>query len=164
MSKAPAEGMIGPLPSKRGGRPADAGRHAIQIAQEWVDEGESEARRRMRELRMRDLRISEHERGQPDDDGDGRWPAFDAKDRKGRANTTGADVDAVVLNPDRLTGQKGGRIWPRMKLKDRIDSIMGHEYVEFQASGRRADAVKNAARTRLPISDEARRPNRARAR
>jgi hypothetical protein len=51
-----------------------------------------------------------------------------------------------------------------MRLKDRIDATIAQEYEELLAEGKHAVAVKNAARTRLPISDEARRLNRARAR
>jgi hypothetical protein len=153
------KGVIGEPPSARGGRPADAGLHAKQIAQEWEDVGERYVRRRMKELG-----IPEHERGQPDYDGDGRWRAFDPKGRKGGANTTGAVVDSGVLNPELLKGQKGGRIWPKMKLKDRIDAIIAHEYEELHSGGKHADAVNNAAKTKMPISDEARRLNRARAR
>jgi hypothetical protein len=159
MSKKPRPGMIGEPPSARGGRPADPGLHASQVAQEWEDVGERYVRRRMHELG-----IPEHERGQPDYDGDGRWRAFDPKGRKGGANTTGAVVDSGVLNPELLKGQKGGRIWPKMRLKERIDAIIAHEYEELHAGGKHADAIKNAAMTKLPISDEARRLNRARAR
>ena len=73
-------------------------------------------------------------------------------------------VDSGVLNPELLKGQKGGFIWPKMKLKDRIDAINAHEYEELCAGGKHAEAIKNAAKTELPISDEARRLNRARAR
>lgn len=151
--------MLGEPPSAPGGRPADPGLHASQIAQEWEDIGERYVRRRMEELG-----IPQHERGQPHYDGDGRWRAFDPKGRKGGANSTDAVVDSGVLNPGLLKGQKGARIWPKMKLKDRIDAIIAHEYEELHAGGRHADAVKNAARTKLPISDEARRLNQARAR
>ena len=159
MSKKPPPGMIGEPPSARGGRPADPGLHASQVAQEWEDVAERYVRRRMRELG-----ILEHERGQPDYDGDGRWRAFDPKGRKGGANTTGAVVDSGVLNPELLKGQKGGRIWPNLRVRDRIDATIAHEYEELHAGGKHADAVKNAAKTELPISDEARRLNRARAR
>ncbi len=152
-------GMFGLPPSARGGRPADPGLHARQIAQEWEDVGERYVRGR-----MKDLGIPHHERGQPDYDGDGQWRAFDPQGRKGGANTTGAVVDSGVLNPDLLKGKKGGRIWPRMRLRDRIDATIAHEYEELQAGGKHADAVKAAAKTKLPISDEARRLNRARAR
>jgi hypothetical protein len=63
-----------------------------------------------------------------------------------------------------LKGKKGGRFWPKMRLKDRIDAIIAHEYEEIRASGKHADALEAAAKTDLPISDLARRLNRARAR
>jgi hypothetical protein len=113
---------------------------------------------------MKELGIPENQIGQPDYDGDGRWRSFDPNGRKGGANTTGAVVDSGVLNPDLLKGQKGGRIWPKMRLRDRIDAAIAHEYEELHADGRHAQAVKNAAKTNLSISDEARRLHRARAR
>jgi hypothetical protein len=73
-------------------------------------------------------------------------------------------VDSGVLNPELLKGNKGGRIWPKMRLKDRIDAIIVHEYEELRSGGKHAEALKAAAKTELPISDEARRLNRARAR
>jgi hypothetical protein len=151
--------MIGEPPSARVGRPAHPGLHAQQIAREWEEIGESYTRRRMRELG-----IPEHQHGHPEFEGDGRWHAFDPYGRKGGANTTGVVVDSGVLNPDLLKGHKGRRIWPKMKLKARIDAIIAHEYEELRAGGNHAEALKNAARTNLPISDEARRLNRARAR
>ncbi len=66
--------------------------------------GERYVRRRMEELG-----IPEHERGQPDYDGDGRWRAFDPQRRKGGANTTGAVVGSGVLNSDLLKSKQGGR-------------------------------------------------------
>jgi hypothetical protein len=73
-------------------------------------------------------------------------------------------VDSGVLNPDLLQGKRGGRIWPKLRLKDCIDAIIAHEYEELRSGGQHAEALKAAARTELPISDEARRLNRARAR
>jgi hypothetical protein len=151
--------MIGIPPSRRGGRPADIAAHANQVAQEWEDVGEGYVRRRMKELGIPDQQI-----GQPDYGGDGRWRAFDPYERQGGKNTTGAVVDSGVLNPELLKGKKGGRIWPKMRLKDRIDAIIAHEYEELRVGGQHADALKAAAKTDLPISDEARRLNRARAR
>ncbi len=73
-------------------------------------------------------------------------------------------MDSGVLNPELLKGQKGGRVWLKMKRKDRIDAIIAHEYEELHAGGKHAEAVKTAAKTELPISDEARRLNRTWAR
>ena len=92
--------------------------------------GERYVRRRMRELG-----IPETENGQPDYGGDGRWRAFDPRGDTGGANTTGVTVDSGVLNPDLLKGKKGGRIWPKMRLKDRIDAIIAHEYEELRDGG-----------------------------
>jgi hypothetical protein len=87
-----------------------------------------------------------------------------AYERQGGNNTTGAVVDSGVLNPELLKRKKGGRIWPKMRLKDRIDAIIVHEYEELHAGGKHAAALNAAAQTDLPISDDARRLNRARAR
>jgi hypothetical protein len=73
-------------------------------------------------------------------------------------------VDSGVLNPELLEGQKGGRVWPKLGIKDRIDAIIAHEYEELRAGGNHAEAVRAARRTKLPISEEAKRLNRARAR
>jgi hypothetical protein len=151
--------MIGTPPSERGGRPTDMAAHASQVAQEWEDVGEGYVRRRMKELG-----IPDHQIGQPDYSGDGRWRAFDPYERQGGKNTTGAVVDSGVLNPELLTGKKGARLWPTMRLKDRIDAVIAHEYEELRSAGKHADALKSAAKTDLPISDEARRLNRARTR
>jgi hypothetical protein len=102
MSKKP-RGMIGLLPSARGGRPADPGLHTSQIVQEWEDVRESYVRRGNRELG-----IPEHMNGEPDYAGDGKWRAFDPRGRKGGTNTTGVVVDSGVLNPERLRGEEGG--------------------------------------------------------
>jgi hypothetical protein len=51
-----------------------------------------------------------------------------------------------------------------MRLQHRIDAIISHEYEELMAVGDHAGAIRNAAKTGLPITDEARRLNRARAR
>jgi hypothetical protein len=151
--------MIGIPPSERGGRPADIAAHASQVAQEWEEVGEDYVRRRMKELG-----IPDHQIGQPDYAGDGRWRAFDPYTKTGGINTSGVVVNSGVLNPELLKGKKGGRIWPKLRLKDRFDAIIAHEYEELRAGGSHVEALKAAARTELPISAEARRLNRARAR
>jgi hypothetical protein len=50
-----------------------------------------------------------------------------------------------------------------MRLKDRIDATIAHEHDDIRAGGKHAGALEVAAKTELPISDEARRLNRARA-
>jgi hypothetical protein len=151
--------MTGSPASRRGGRPADIAAHASQVAQEWEDVGEGYICRRMKELG-----IPDHQIGQPDYGGDGRWRAFDPYTKTGGSNTTGVVVNSGVLNSELLKGKKGGRIWPKMRLKDRIDAIIAHEFEELRAAAKHEDALKAAAKTDLPISDQARRLSRARAR
>jgi hypothetical protein len=73
-------------------------------------------------------------------------------------------LDFGVLNFDLLKGEKGGKLWANARLRDRIDAAISHEYEELLANGNHAKAIKNAAKTKLPISDMAKRINRARAR
>jgi hypothetical protein len=136
--------------------PAD---HAEQFAHDWADRLELYCTERMQALGIHPDMI-----GQPDYDGDGRWRAFNPYGRKGGENTTGVVVDSGVLNPELMKNQKGGRIWPRLRLRDRIDAIISHEYEELRHGGRHDAAIDAAAKTDLPISREALRLNRARAR
>jgi hypothetical protein len=108
--------------------------------------------------------IPDHQIGQPDYGADGRWRAFDPYSKTGGSNTTGLVVNSGVLNPELLKGMTGGRIWPKLRIKDRIDAIIAHEFEELRSGGRHIEALKAAARTELAISAEARRLNRARAR
>ena len=114
--------------------------------------------------RNRELGIPEPMNGQPGYGGDGKWRAFNPRGMTGGSNTTGVVVDSGILNPDLLKGQKGGRIWRELGVRDRIDGIISHEYEELLAGGDHARALKAAAGTKLPISDASRRLNRARAR
>jgi hypothetical protein len=154
--KKPSPGMIGEPPSARGGRPADPGLHAQQIAREWEDVAEGWVRRRMKELGIPDDQIGE--RG-----ASGERRAFDSSGRQGGANSTGVMVDSGVLNPELLKGKKGGRIYPKLSARDRADAIIAHEYEELR-HGSHAEALKAAVKTDLPISDGARRLCRAMAR
>jgi hypothetical protein len=61
-----------------------------------------------------------------------------------------------VLNPGLLKGKKGGRIWPKARLRNRIDAIIAHEWAEDKTLDHDA-ALKSATRTELPVSDGARR-------
>jgi hypothetical protein len=154
--------MIGLPPSARGltGRPPiDPTVHAEDFAHRYAFPLDQYCT-----IRIDELGIPDDMNGQPDLDDNGQWHAFNPRGRKGGENTTGVVVDSGVLNPDLLKGKKGGRIWPKMRLKDRIDAIIAHEYEELRAGGKHAVALKAAATTKLPISDEARRLNRAIAR
>src|SRR5262249_39340828 len=56
--------------------------------------------------------------------------AFMPHDREGGNIITGITVNSGGLNPDLLKGQKGGRLWPRARLRDRVDAIIAHEWAE----------------------------------
>lgn len=136
--------------------PAD---HAEDFARRWADRLDWYCT-----IRMSELGIPDGMNGQPDYDGDGRWRAFDPAGRKGGGNTTSVVVDSGILNPELLKGQKGGRIYPRLALRDRIDAAIAHEYEELRRGGSHAAALRESAETDLPITPGARRLNRARAR
>jgi hypothetical protein len=157
LSDKPLPAMIGLPPSARGltGRPADIAEHASEVGREWEDVAERYVRRRIRELG-----IEESMNGEPDFGGSGRWRAFDPDGQQGGGCVTGVVVDSGVLNPELLKGKKGGRIYPRLRLRDRIDAAIAHEFAEL-LHGSHAEALKSAGRTELPIRPGARRLCRA---
>jgi hypothetical protein len=108
---------------------------------------------------MEELGIPEHLHGAPDFGGDGERRAFISRGRSGGHITTGITVNSGVLNPHLLEG-KCSRIWPRARLRDRIDAVIAHEYEEDRI-GTHELALKHAPKTELPISDGARRIRRA---
>ena len=150
-------GMEGTPPSRRQ-MPEDPADHAQDFARRWADRLDEYCA-----LRMQELGIPEDMNGQPDFDGDGRWRAFNPHGREGGGNTTGVIVDSGA-DPELLKGQKGGKLWAKARLRDRVDAAISHEFEELRHGGSHAEAIKAAARTELPISDLARRINRARAR
>lgn len=133
-----------------------------------ADHAEDFAHRYERELdqycaiRMEELGIPKRLHGATDFDGDGRWKAFIAHEREGGNITDGISVNSGVLNPELLRG-KGSRVWPKARLRDRIDAIIAHEYEEDR-TGSHEDALKAAPKTELPISEGARRILRAMSR
>ena len=74
---------------------------------------------------MQELGIPQDKNGAPDLDRTGKWRAFDPD-----GHTGGVYLNSGVLNPDLLKGQKGGRIWAKARLRDRIDAIVAHEWEE----------------------------------
>jgi hypothetical protein len=156
--KKPPPDMIGPPPSARGGRPADPGLHAQQIAREWADVGRSYAERRMKELGIPKAKI-----GADDPRASKPWRAFDPDERTGGSVSTGIVIDSGVLNPELLKGKKGGRVWANETLRNRIDAIIAHEWAEHQTLDHDA-ALKAAAKTELPVGDGAKRILKAMAR
>ena len=153
-------GMIGPSPSERGlpAVPADPGTHAQRVAREWRDVGQSYAERRMKELGITKDKIGADDprAGKP-------WRAFDPDEKTGGSVSTGIVVDSGVINPDLLKGQKGARVWAKATLRDRMDAIIAHEWAENGTLDHVA-ALKQAAKTELPVTDGARRILKAMAR
>jgi hypothetical protein len=137
--------------------PPDPADHAEDFSHRWADQLDRYCAERMEALGIPPEKIgaSSHEHGIA-------WCAFNPHDRSGGGISTGITVESGVLNPDLLKGKKGGRIWPKARLRDRIDAIIAHEYEEDR-HGTHAEAVKAAAKTELPISDGAKRILRAMA-
>lgn len=109
---------------------------------------------------MHELGIPDDKNGAPDFDGDGRWLAFQPRDRSGGNITSGVVVNSACLNPDLFKGRKGGRIWPKAPLRNRVDAIIAHEWEEDRLGSHEA-ALKGAPKSDLPITQGARRILRA---
>jgi hypothetical protein len=105
---------------------------------------------------MEELGIPEHLHGTRDLEGGGRWTAFIACDRQGGSLLEGIAVNSGCLNRLLLKGKPGARVYAKARLKDRIDAIIAHEYEQDRLGSHEA-ALKNGAKTALPVTDGARR-------
>ena len=112
---------------------------------------------------MRELGIPKAKIGADDPRAGRPWRVFDPDEKTGGSISTGIVIDSGVLNPDLLKGKKGGRIWPTLRLKDRIDAIIAREWAEEKTLDHDA-ALKAAAKTELPVSEGAKRILKAMAR
>jgi hypothetical protein len=135
--------------------PSDPADHAQDFANRWADRLDQYC-----VTRMHELGIPDHKNGAPDFDGDGRWLAFQPRERTGGNITSGVLVNAGCLNPELFKGRKGGRIWPKARLRDRVDAIIAHEWEEDRLGSHEA-ALKGAPKSDLPITEGARRILRA---
>jgi hypothetical protein len=138
--------------------PTDPADHAQDFAHRWADRLDEYCA-----VRMEELGIPLEKIGADDLRPHMQWCAFDPQGSEGGHITKGITINSGVLNPDLLKGQKGGRLWPKARLRERIDAIIAHEWAESKLVRHEA-ALKAAARTELPISDGARRICRAMAR
>lgn len=138
--------------------PPDPADHAVQFAHDWADRLDEYCALRMEELGIpSDLTGSEDPyTGRP-------WRAFVAHERTGGYFGGGITVNSGVINPELLKGRKGGRLWPKARLRDRIDAVIAHELAEHEHGDHDA-ALKAAAKTELRVTDGARRILRAMAR
>lgn len=135
--------------------PSDPADHAEDFAHRYALELDAYCA-----VRMEELGIPKRLLGATDFAGDGKWKAFIAHGRSGGNLTDGISVNSGCLNPDLLKGEKGGRLFAKAQLRDRIDAVIAHEYEEDRLGSHEA-ALKNAPKTALPITEGARRILRA---
>ena len=138
--------------------PTDSADHAEDFAHRWADQLDEYCT-----IRMDELGIPNDKNGEQDPNRPKSWRAFVPEERTGGYTSKGITVNSGCLNPELLKGKKGGRIWPKARLRDRIDSIIAHEWAEDQILDH-DEALKAAAKTELPVSDGAKRILRAMAR
>jgi hypothetical protein len=72
-------------------------------------------------------------------------------------------LDSGIFNTELLTkdyGEQVAKIWRKMRLKPRMEAITAHELAEAE-SGSHAEALTDAADTRLPVGHLARKLLRA---
>ncbi len=138
--------------------PTDPADHADDFAHRWADQLDEYCT-----IRMDELGIPNGKNGEQDPDRPETWRAFVPDERTGGYTSNGITVNSGCLNPELLKGKKGGRIWPKARLRDRIDSIIAHEWAEDQTLDH-DEALKAAAKTELPVSEGAKRILRAMAR
>ena len=148
LRRQPRPAMVGIPPSARKipAIPADPAEHAVQFAHTWADRLEHHV-----EGRMHALDIPEHQIGASDLEHGVPWRVFFPHDAPGGGNVPGGriTVDSGVLNPELNAEKYGPRyasLWKKARLRDRIDSIIVHEYEEAKGVSH-AEAV---ARRRTP--------------
>jgi hypothetical protein len=127
--------------------PSDPADHAQDFAHRWADRLDEHCT-----IRMDELGIPSHKNGEKDPIRPGSWRAFVPDERTGGYTSRGITVDSGVLNPELLKGRKGSRLWPKARLRDRIDAVIAHEWAEDQTLDHDA-ALKAAALTEPPVSD-----------
>ncbi len=80
--------------------PADPADHAQDFAQRYAEPLDWYCT-----IRMQELGIPEDKNGAPNFDRDGRWRAFEWRERTGGSITKGVYVNSGVLNPDLMRGR-----------------------------------------------------------
>ena len=113
----------------------------------------------MTELGIQDI-------GMPDLDAGIQWAAFHPHGTIGGSYEPDGRLiaDSGVFNLDLLKknySKKASRLFERSRLRDRLDSIIAHEFEEHRNGMSHAAPLKAAPTTDLPISDRARKICRA---
>ncbi len=138
--------------------PSNPDDHAEDFAHRWADRLDEYCT-----IRMAELGIPDAKNGEADPSNPGTWRSFVAEERTGGYTSRGITVNSGCLNPDLLRGRKGGRVWTKARLRDRIDAVIAHEWAEDQTLDHN-EALRAAAKTDLPVGDGARRILKAMAR
>jgi hypothetical protein len=116
----------------------DPAEHAKDFSARWVDRLENAVEGRMHALGLADDQI-----GTSDHKNRVAWRTFFPDEGDG-GNVTAVgriNVDSGVLNPDLLIeayGEQAAKVWAKARLRDRIDSIIVHEEVEYRENGHEA--------------------------
>jgi hypothetical protein len=138
--------------------PADPAEHARQFAAAWADCLEAYAKRRMREVGVREDWI-----GTVDVEHRIDRRAFFPHQSVGGDNIhqRGINLDSGILNPaliDARTEPELSSHWSKARLRHRTDAVIAHEYEEASCDLplQHEQAKRNAPETRLHIDEPAR--------
>jgi hypothetical protein len=138
--------------------PADPADHARQFATDWADRLEAYARRRMREVGVREDWI-----GNVDVEHRIDRRAFFPHESAGGYNLhqRGINLDSGILNPDLIDARADPELssaWRKARLRHRADAVIAHEYEEASAALplQHEGAKRKAPDTRLDIDEPAR--------
>jgi hypothetical protein len=149
----PLPAMIGLPPSQR---PMwhDPAAHARDFAERYAEPMDYHVARRMTELRIQAI-------GMPDREAGVEWAAFHPHGTFGGSYAPDGRLiaDSGVFNLDLLKkdyDNEASGIFERSRLRDRLDSIIAHEFEEHRNGMSHTEALKHAPKTELPISDRAR--------
>ena len=133
--------MIGTPPSKR---PMwrDPAEHAEDFAKRYAEPMDYHVSQRMTELGIQLI-------GMPDRDAGMEWAAFHPHGKAGGSYAPDGRliVDSGVFNLDLLRedyGEEASRLFERSRLRDRLDSIIAHEYEENRNGMSHGAALKAA--------------------
>jgi hypothetical protein len=144
--------MIGTPPSQR---PMwhDPAAHARDFAARYAWDLDLAVAQRMTDLGIEEI-------GMPDEDHGIQWAAFHPHGAVGGNYSPDGRliVDSGLLNADLLKkdyGKEPGELFEKSRLRDRLDSIIAHEYEEHR-TGSHLGSLKAAPETKLPIRDRAR--------
>jgi hypothetical protein len=134
----------------------DPAAHARDVAARYAHDLDLAVAERMRELGIHDDQI-----GMPDEDHGIQWAAFHPHGTEGGNNSPDGRliVDSGLLNLELLRkdyGEEAASLFSRSRLRDRLDSIIAHEYEEHRHGMDHEAALRAAPKTALPITERAR--------